>query len=127
MTYSISHLKGAVIGFTFAALAGCAVVHSPARLTPVMSVSPAQTLGRQLDIVLDTGYSRTVKAGSQWQLVGNIIQGTVYRPLRDVFTLEGAHIHEAYLVVGNGKLVGFYLPAEGGFSPLKHPLEISLQ
>ncbi|QJE00375.1 hypothetical protein HH212_10360 [Massilia forsythiae] len=41
-----------------------------------------------------------------------------------MFTLEGAHIHEAYLVIRDDTLVGFHLPAEAGFSPLRTPLPL---
>ena len=53
---------------------------------------------------------------------GAIAQGTVYRAAQGVFTLEGANIHEAYLVLRGQELVGFYLPVEQAFSPLKDPV-----
>jgi len=31
--------------------------------------------------------------------------------------VEGAHVHEAYLVVAGDRLVGFYLPVEKAYSP----------
>jgi hypothetical protein len=47
--------------------------------------------------------------------------------MNDVFTIEGAHIHEAYLVVDAGdQLVGFYLPAEQAFSPMM-PIALKLR
>lgn len=113
-----------------AMLAGCAAVtHSPAEMQAgAATASPVppvpRVLASQLEIEFDTGFHRTLLTGSQWQRVGSIAQGTVYQPNLDVFTLEGAHIHEAYLVVDKGTLVGFYLPAERGFSPLKRLLAI---
>src|SRR5580658_5015503 len=106
---------------------GCAEVsHSPAEITPISITERAtqQTLVTQLEFELDTGYVRTLKSGSQWTHIGRVSQGEVYKPFKDVFTLQGAQVHEAYLVVGNGKLVGFYLPVERGFSPLKQPISI---
>jgi hypothetical protein len=41
-----------------------------------------------------------------------------------VFTLEGANIHEAWLVIRGAALVGFYLPAERAFSPLTSPVPL---
>jgi hypothetical protein len=102
-------------------LAACAAVrHSPARLQPpALSGQPAtRVLAQETRITLDTGYTRTLKAGGRWRTAGTVDQGDVYRPVGDVFTLEGAHIHEAWLVVRDGVLVGFYLPAEHGYSPL---------
>jgi hypothetical protein len=103
------------------ALAACAAVqNSPARLQPrAVSGQPApRVLARDVGITLDTGYARTLHAGSRWRAVGTVDQGEVYRPVGDVLTVEGADIHEAWLVVRDGMLVGFYLPAEHGYSPL---------
>jgi hypothetical protein len=109
---------GLLLALTLTACA--AVQHAPARLQPLaMSDQPdPRMLAQATRITLDTGYTRTLKAGSRWRAAGTVDQGDVYRPVGDVFTLEGAHIHEAWLVVRNGVLVGFYLPAEHGYSPL---------
>ena len=103
-------------------LTACAAVqHSPARLrAPAVSAQPApRVLAKKVGITFDTGYRRTLKAGSQWRAAGTVDQGDVYRPVGDVFTIEGANIHEAWLVVRDGTLVGFYLPAEHGYSALR--------
>ena len=102
-----------------AAMAGCAsVAHVPVTLQA--PASPAVVVVTQpLILSLDTGFQRTIAAGSRWQLAGNIAQGAVYQPVGTVLTVEGAHIHEAYLVIEQNAVVGFYLPAERGFSPLK--------
>ena len=129
------HLTAAFRAYVLAACAlaissGCAsVAHSPVQLQTMTASKSAivRTFAKQLDIELDTGYGRTIAAGSQWQQVGLIEQGAVYQPHLNVFTLEGAHIHEAYLVVDNDKLVGFYLPAERGFSSLKRQLPINFK
>ena len=102
-------------------LTACAAVqHSPARLQPfALPGQPVpRVLAQETRITLDTGYTRTLKAGGRWRAAGTVDQGDVYRPVGDVFTLEGAHIHEAWLVVRDGVLIGFYLPAEHGYSPL---------
>jgi hypothetical protein len=125
-----SRLVAAFVLAISTALAGCAsVAHTPAVLqADAAMASPApRALASQLQIDFDTGYSRTILAGSQWQRVGSIPQGMVYRPHLDVFTLEGAHIHEAYLVVDKDTLVGFYLPAERSFSPLKRQLAVNFK
>ena len=84
-------------------------------------------LGKSVNIQFDTGYTRQVKQDSQWVRIGSIAQGDIYKPHQDVFTLEGAHIHEAYWVVKSGLLVGFYLPFEQGFSSLKQPISVTFQ
>jgi len=77
-------------------------------------------------IKLHTGYESILKHESRWNFVGQIPEGNVYKPHDQVLTVEGANIHEAYIVISNGQLVGFYLPVEKAFSPLllKLPLPI---
>jgi hypothetical protein len=116
--------------FSTVVLAGCAAVqHVPVVISPPDATAAAapKSLAREVDIALSTGYQRKLPAGSFWRFAGTIPQGAVYRRHMDVFTLEGAHVHEAYLVVEQGRLVGFYLPAERGFSPLEPSLPITLQ
>jgi hypothetical protein len=112
-------------------LCGCAVQvkHTPAQLQGLSAGRPAErrVLSQALEVRLDTGYIRMLKAGTEWQAVGSLPQGTVHRAFNDVFTLEGAHVHEAYLVVQGEQLVGFYLPAERGFSRLNQPQPIHFQ
>lgn len=78
-----------------------------------------QKLVRKNELVtFNSGYERTIQKDSPWKLVGSVPQGKVYASLGSVFSVEGAHVHEAYLVVTKGNLVGFYLPVEKSFSPL---------
>jgi len=113
----------AILGLSFAiALTGCAseVVRYGAVLKPQTKVVGASVIVIAEDtlIALETGYSRTLPRGSKWAWIGTIPEGDVYKPLEIVFTVEGAHVHEAYIVVNQGTLVGFYLPVEKAFSPL---------
>jgi hypothetical protein len=72
-----------------------------------------------ITVQLTTGYSRQLNEGSVWRPVGEIPQGLVLRPVGAIFTIEGRQVHEAYLVVRENSLVGFYLAGESHFSPLK--------
>ncbi len=74
---------------------------------------------------MSVGYSRVVRAGTHWRYIGSLAQGDVYKPIDSTFTVEGAHIHEAYLVLKDGVLVGFYLPVEQAISLLDHPIQLS--
>ncbi len=65
------------------------------------------------------GYSRVIPSGSKWEYVGLLKEGNVYKPTGHVFTIEGYHVHEAYLVVKGNTLIGFYLPVENSFSRVK--------
>lgn len=110
-------------------LGGCA---SPVRTEPVnftpLTGQPARVvqIAQDATATLVTGYPRTLKAGSQWRLAGSVSQGQVYRPVNTVFTIEGRHVHEAYLVVSNGKLHGFYLPGEAQYAALETPVPLSI-
>jgi len=111
-------------------LAGCAseVTRYSSQLS---AASPAEAkdvlrLSAAVEVNLDTHYTRTLKSGSRWARVGTTPQGTVYRPVDSVLTLEGANIHEAYIVVDGGRLTGYYLPVERAFSPIS-PKPLSVQ
>lgn len=109
-------------------VAGCAasVTYSYADLAPERSGRhPPQALQQAVRIKFDTGYSRHLSKGSQWIRIGSLRQGQVYKSYRDIFTVEGSNVHEACLVVSDHHLVGFYLPVEHGFSPLRQPLPIT--
>ncbi|MFX8297360.1 hypothetical protein ABTL30_20295, partial [Acinetobacter baumannii] len=57
--------------------------------------------------------------------VGTVPQGVVYRPVGTIFTIEGRQVHEAYLVIADQRLVGFYLPGEQAYSPLSTAVPIT--
>ena len=111
-----------------AAMAGCAseVPRSPATLSEGTATAEVLTLAGTLSIKLSTHYDRTVPAGTRLAAFGGIAQGMVLRPVAYTFTIEGAHVHEAYFVARDGYLVGFYLPVERAFSPLPQPVRIQL-
>jgi hypothetical protein len=81
---------------------------------------------KEVTVTPSAGYSRTLKAGSTWKYVGRIPEGAVYKVQDDVFMLEGKHMHEAYCVIANNELVGFYLAVENAFSPLSSRVPLSL-
>ena len=107
-------------------VAGCAAMidSSPVTYTPVTATTDT-TLRGSVEIKLSPPYKR-VLAGSRWRLVGKVPQGNVYKPLDAPFSIEGRQVHEAYLVIAAGSLVGFYLPAEGGYSPLSGAIPINI-
>ena len=109
-------------------MAGCAsdVTRTPAELSAsgqLRGYVAAQTAA----IRLDSGYERTVAKGTQFVEVGTIPKGRVLKPVDSVFTVEGAHMHEAYLVLDGQRIVGFYLPVERAFSPLSYPVNLPLE
>jgi len=76
---------------------------------------------------LDSGYDRSIRAGTEFVDAGGIAQGDILKPTNATFTVEGAHMHEAYLVVNTGRIVGFYLPVEKSFSPLATSVALPLE
>lgn len=83
------------------------------------SASPTIEIAEDAMIEIHTGYHRVIPAGSVWEVTGRLSQGLAYKRRNGVFTLEGAHIHEAQIVLEDRHLVGFYLPVEQAFSPSK--------
>ena len=94
------------------------VKQKPARFEPISSDQDAWTLAQDVKLTLDTGYHRKLEAGTRWNLIGKIENGDVYETNDQILTVEGSNIYEACIVVSEGTLVGFYLPAKNTFSPL---------
>ena len=108
-------------------ITGCA--SEVARHPSVLTVPPARvafTAAASTTFRIDSGYSRTIPRGMEFVDAGTIREGRVLKPT-GVFTIEGAHMHEAYPVERDGRLVGFYLPVEKAFSPLSNPVTFILQ
>ena len=105
---------------TLAVLGACApeVKRRPAQLMSI-TPQPAETIEvlKDVSISVGVGYQRVIPRGSAWTRVGRVAEGDVYKPVDRVFTVEGAHVHEAYLVLADDRVVGFYLPVEQAFSP----------
>jgi hypothetical protein len=88
--------------------AGCAseVIRSPASLLPPSSTDRARIeISEEASIEPSTGYRRVLPSGSLWELRGTLPQGAAYRRVNGIFTVEGAHVHEAYIKL-NGAVVG---------------------
>jgi hypothetical protein len=117
----------ALVVATLALLAACApkVVSQATSFTPESGKS--FRLSQEASIALSTGYSTKPKPGTSWELVGRVPDGEVYRTRDQIVTVEGEHIHEAYLVVSDGTLVGFYLPVERAFAPVTPARKLSIE
>jgi hypothetical protein len=84
-------------------------------------------LAQNVVLKLSTGYSRRLASGSLWRPVGQVPQGLVLQSVGTVLTIEGRQVHEAYLVVSQNAVVGFYLPGESRFSPLEPSQPITIE
>lgn len=109
-------------------LSGCALpVRQIALSTPLAPASGHSfVLAEDASCSISTGYGRTLRAGTHWDLFGTIGRGEVYRSQDQLVTVEGFNVHEAYLVVKNESLVGFYLPVEKTFTPVSKVIKLQL-
>jgi len=126
-----SVIKAALAGvLTAAGLTACApeIKRAPVELTPVPpgDSTGVYTFKSEVTFSPALGYSRTIAAGSQWRLIGRIPSGEVYRPMSGVFTVESAQVHEAGIVIWQGRLTGFYMLVERAFVPLDPPVAVQL-
>jgi len=115
----------------FLLLSACAfdvvrIEQEPAYLLPNTSLATPFTLSAEVTVNLSTGYARRLNAGTVWQPTGRLSQGQVYATKDQILTVEGSNIHEAHIVVDGERMVGFYLPAKGTFSPLIPPVLLEL-
>jgi hypothetical protein len=100
----------------------------PVKQIPIDPITPVSgksfTLAVDARCSLNTGYHRSLYAGTRWVLFGTISRGEVYRSSDQTVTVEGYNVHEAYPVVDAKQLVGFYLPVERTFTPLANPVSL---
>lgn len=113
-------------------LVSCAfdIVHVkqiPTNITHPSCTEPCFKLKDNVHINLGTGYSRILKKDTNWKYVGKITEGNVYLTKDQIVTVEASNIYEAYIVVSNQKLVGFYLPVERTFCPIEEPIKLNIQ
>jgi len=121
-----------LVSCTFIAISliGCAaeILRTPTQLNESNLIQDIRiiTLDDNVPIRLSSGYSRELKKGTIWQFVGTTKEGDVFKPVDSIFTIEGAHVREAYLAVSGNKLIGFYIPGENSFSPLGSSISLPI-
>ncbi len=118
------------LGLGALGLVGCSaeVVRRPATLTAA-SGQPTTTIEvlERASIPVGPGHSRVIDRGSVWRLIGRSVGGEVFKPVDQVFTVEGKRIREAYLVLDGDRVVGFYLPVEQAFAPAPEQTRLSIR
>jgi hypothetical protein len=124
----------AVIGIVLSGgvfLIGCAFDLAHVSFTPAVCTPKSGQSVKIKENMPITGtpcwHDRTVFRGTTWELVGSISQGDVYKSRDQVLTVECSNIHEVYLVVSHGLVVGFYLPVEKGFVKLSKPVTLNAE
>jgi hypothetical protein len=89
--------------------------------------APMITVKEHMRVVGQAGDGQHLPAGSKWKRVGSIEAGEVYKRADGPFIVESQNAHEAYLVVTNGRIVGFYLPGESAFAPVSQAVPLPPQ
>jgi hypothetical protein len=113
-------------------LSGCAfdlahVRYKPAEYVPSPDVQKSFVIDESMKITEGTCYDRMLSKGMRWNLTGRIREGDIYKSSEQILTLECSNVHEAYLVIANDGIVGFYLPVEKGFVGLSKPIKMNIR
>ena len=123
-----------VVGMVGLFLSACVVCDLAAVPYTAATFQPTQNSTRTLVLsdevpLTDTpcSHSRTLRKTTRWDQVGAIAEGDVLRSKDQVLTLECSNVYEAYLVMSEGKLVGFFLPVEKGFVPHSPPIVLPIE
>lgn len=122
--------RGFIVALLIAGQLACSgeVQHHPSALQAEALASPIPMYtAHPVQFQLAGGYERLIPERTEFIEVGRLKEGAVLRPTRHVLTVEGAHVHEAYLVVSDDTIVGFYLPVERAFSPLDHRVKVTFK
>ncbi len=110
-----------------ALLIGCAIditQHSQ-RIPLVKPDNLEESVVLQQDVQLDLPgglFIRKLERGSTWQAVGDLPQGRVYRSVNRVLMVGSGNAHEAHIVLGQGAVIGVYLPVEGALITAEKPV-----
>ncbi len=111
-------------------MTGCAseIVKTPAKFSAIepdkMKLIQIQ---KDTKVSSSSGYTKVIKGGSIWKLIGEIEEGNVYKIMNDIFIVEGAHIHEANIVIKDQILVGYYIPVLEKFSKAPEPTVLNIK
>ena len=113
----------------FFLLAACAseLVRTPTILKTSTTALETIELVAEGTVSMGLGNEKILPVGSKWQGIGALEQGRVFKPVGAVFNVHGANAHEAYLVIENDLLVGFYLPGERAWSNLERKIRLQFK
>jgi len=124
-----------IMGFvcaSFLIVSGCAfdLVHIqqvPVAQTTISADKPSWRLGADISLIPARGNKIKLKGGTAWHYVCTIEQGDVYKTKDQIVSVRASNIYEAYIVISSAKMMGFYLPLEKTFSPLREPTPIVME
>ena len=121
-----------IFGFCSIVFVGCAfdLVHVKQIPTQINSSQLGKTswkLINEVEVSYGTVYTRQLKSGTKWDYVGKVEQGYVYKTNDQILTVEGSNIFEAYIVILEDNIVGFYLPVEKSYTPISSPQKLQIK
>ena len=95
-------------------MSSCTVQEIPSNPPITLSKIPAPQYVLQMPVTIRTSGSTVthLKAGTTWELLGSIPQGDVYGTRDQVVIIDHSKNREAFIVVSENKVLGYYLPIE---------------
>jgi len=108
-------------------LSSCAVQQAPTKSPISLVANPVARYVLEAPVNVKARNSATtrLKSGTTWSLVGTIEQGEVFQTKDQVVIVNSFNVHEAFIVIHENKVIGYYLPVEKTFVKSK-PVNITL-
>lgn len=102
----------------------CSITQIPVTERITVHDSPSSVI-LHAPVVIELAHAKPVllRAETSWGRVGEIPQGTVYTTDDQLVVVESFNTRQAYIVVNEGKVVGYFLPVENSFVKVA-PVEI---
>ena len=125
-------LSSAFIGLITLFLSACVYTnfeYHSAQLEPQQDRMLRQiVITRNTQIELLNQQRPRLHANSQWQLVGTLPIGGVYRPVNATLVFVDDQVYDAFIIVSeqDDMLQGFYLPMKGAFITLDQPVSLPI-
>lgn len=108
-------------------VSGCSVdqVRVEQQLAPLPDEGALYQLHSSASVKARNVRTVELRRDTHWRLLGSIEKGQVFEPIDQVVTVNGFNVHEAYIVVREGRVIGYYLPYEKSFVEAE-PVKIDL-
>ncbi len=121
-------MKIYLYGFFALFLASCSAhqVHLQTQLAAPKNAGIILELVDAVTIKASNARPTILKPNTKWVEVGSIEHGVVYKTKDQVVIVNSFDVHEAYIVLNESFVVGYYLPIEKTFVESK-PVQIKLQ
>lgn len=109
--------RGLMLGLVSVLFVSCAVQHQPlsAAMVPTETPETKWVLQEKVRLKVSGAESVTLRAGTEWRVVGSIPQGAVCRSRDQVVVLNSFNVHEGFIVIDDNQVIGCYIPATKTF------------